>query len=124
VQYPGAIYHAMNRGGRLFGEWGIPTDSAAGREQFAGQMEARRRVEGAAEFEPTGWCLGDEEFRHELLAQVSELAGAEHAGEENRESALAKAQWIAGAAVGRQAPGHRTNCSLAPPVLTFPSLAP
>jgi hypothetical protein len=69
---------------RLFGEWGIPLDSPAGREQFAGQMEARRRAEGTGEFEPKGWCLGSEEFRQELLAQVSRLASSRHAGEEIR----------------------------------------
>jgi hypothetical protein len=31
---------------RLFGEWGIPTDSPAGREQFARRMKARRRASG------------------------------------------------------------------------------
>ena len=105
VQYPGAIYHVMNRGDplylqepaqrpgwlrvdRLLGEWGIPKDSPAGREQFAGQMEARRRAEGQGEPELDGWCLGSEEFRQELLAQVSELASPRHAGEEIRQSAL------------------------------------
>ena len=43
---------------RLLGEWGIPKDSAAGREQFAGQMEARRRAEGVGDYEPQGWGLG------------------------------------------------------------------
>ena len=80
---------------RLLGEWGIPKDSPAGREQFAGQMEARRRAEGTGEYEPQGWCLGSEEFRQELLAQVNELAGPKHAGQEIRESALAKAERIA-----------------------------
>jgi hypothetical protein len=79
---------------RLLGEWGIPLDSPAGREQFAGRMETRRRAEGTGEFEPKGWCLGSEEFRQELLAQVSQLASSRHAGEEIRESALAKAQQI------------------------------
>jgi REP element-mobilizing transposase RayT len=80
---------------RLLGEWGIPKDSPAGREQFAGQMEARCRAEGAGEYEPEGWCLGSEEFRQELLAQVGELASPKHAGQEIRQSALAKAQRIA-----------------------------
>src|SRR5262249_20898436 len=79
---------------RLFGEWGIPRDSVAGREQFAGLMEARRRAEGAGEYALEGWCLGNEEFRQELLAQVSKLASPRHAGEEIRESALAKANRI------------------------------
>ncbi len=38
--------------------------------------------------------MGSEEFRQELLAQVSPLASSRHAGEEIRESALAKAQQI------------------------------
>jgi hypothetical protein len=46
VQYPGTIYHVMNRRDRLFGEWGIPMDSPAGREQIAGEIEACRRAEG------------------------------------------------------------------------------
>jgi REP element-mobilizing transposase RayT len=80
---------------RLLGEWGIPKDSPAGREQFAARMEARRRAELTGEYEPGGWCVGSEEFRQELLAQVSELASPRHAGEEIRQSALAKAQRIA-----------------------------
>ena len=39
-------------------------------------------------------CLGSEEFRQELLAQVGELASPKLAGEEIRQSALAKAQRI------------------------------
>lgn len=78
------------------GEWGIPKDSPAGRQEFAGRMEARRQAEGAGQYELQGWCLGGEEFRQELLAQVGELASPRHAGEEVRQSALAKAQRIAG----------------------------
>lgn len=77
---------------RLLGEWGIPKDSPAGREQFALQME-RRRAEEQGELH--GWCVGSEEFRQELMAQVSQLAGPRHAGEEIRQSALAKALRIA-----------------------------
>jgi hypothetical protein len=80
---------------RLLGEWGIPRDSQAGREEFAGRMEARRRAEGTGEYEPRGWCLGSEEFRQELLAQVSQMATPQDGGEEVRQSALVKAQWIA-----------------------------
>jgi len=80
---------------RLLGEWGIAEDSASGREQFAKHMETRRRAEGAGEYEPRGWCLGSEEFRKELLAQVNELASPKHAGEDIKESALAKAERIA-----------------------------
>src|SRR5437763_245105 len=60
--------------GRLFGEWGIPKDSASGREEFAGFIEQRRAADLEGEFRPVrrGWYLGGDEFRKELLAQVSE----------------------------------------------------
>ena len=80
---------------RLLGEWGIPRDSQAGRKELAGRMEARRRAEGTGEYRPWGWCLGGEEFRQELLAQVSERAAPQDGGEEVRQSARAKAQRIA-----------------------------
>ena len=79
---------------RLLGEWGIPVDSPAGREEFAGRVEARRRAEGAGEYEPEGWCLGSEEFRQELLAQISRQASPRHTGEDISQSALAKAERI------------------------------
>lgn len=78
----------------LLGEWGIPAGSPAGREQFAGHMEARRRAEGAGDYAPQGWCLGSEAFREELLMAVTHLASPAHAGEELRQSAEAKAQRI------------------------------
>ena len=80
---------------RLLGEWGIPKDSPAGRQEFGGRMETRRRAEGTGDYEPKGWCLGSERFRQELLAQVGELATPQDGGEEIRQSALAKAQRIA-----------------------------
>jgi REP-associated tyrosine transposase len=76
---------------RVLGEWGIPMDSPAGRQEFAGRMEARRRAEGAGEYEPAGWYLGSEEFRQELLEQVNHQAGPRHIGEGIRQSAQAKA---------------------------------
>ena len=79
---------------RLLGEWGIPKDSSAGRRQFAGQMEARRRSQGDGEYEPQGWYLGNEEFRQELLAQVSVQASPRHTGVEVEQSAQAKAERI------------------------------
>jgi hypothetical protein len=48
---------------RLLGEWGIPKDSLASRQGFAGWVEARRSAEGAGDYEAAGWCLGSEEFR-------------------------------------------------------------
>ncbi len=79
---------------RCLGEWGIPKDSVAGRRQLAAQLEARRQGESEEEFKPLrrGWCLGSEEFRDELLAQVSEKRGLWHYGAELQESAEAKAE--------------------------------
>ena len=78
VQYPGAIYHLMNRGDRrepifqdaldrqrflkastqrppwlrvdrLFGEMGLPQDSRAARRQFELRMEERRAQQAGEE---------------------------------------------------------------------------
>lgn len=79
---------------RLLGEWGIAQDSAAGCQHFAACMEARRQGELEEEFKPVrrGWCLGSEEFRKELLAQVDQKRGRWHYGPELQESAEAKAE--------------------------------
>src|SRR5436190_10497368 len=59
-------------------------------------MELRRAGEDGEEFKSVvrGWCLGSEAFRKELLAQMSEKAGAENFGPEIRESVEAKAERI------------------------------
>jgi hypothetical protein len=78
---------------RVLGECGVPKDSPTGREQFAARMEARR---GANEDEfkklKRGWYLGDKTFREELLSQMHGKRGAEHFGEEIRESAQVQAE--------------------------------
>ena len=81
---------------RLLGERGIPKDSAAGRQQFERQMEERRAQETESDFKPIrwGWCFGDEQFRKELLAQMTEKMGACHYGPEVQESAEEKANRI------------------------------
>ena len=80
--------------GRLFGEWAVGADSAAGRRGFAAQMEARRAGEREQEYKAVrrGWCLGDKLFRKELLAQISERRGEWHYGEELNESTEATAE--------------------------------
>ena len=92
------------RVGRLFGEWAVPRDSAAGRREFAVQMEARRKGEGDPQFKRVrrGWCLGGKQFRKELLAQMSQRHGEWHYGEELRESAQAKAEEVIGLELERQ----------------------
>lgn len=79
---------------RLLGEWGVPKDSIAGRREFAERMEWRRGENAGEEFKPMkrGWCLGREEFRRELLEQVSTPAGPSHFGEAMQEAAQARAE--------------------------------
>ena len=78
---------------RLLGEYGIARDSAEGRRQFAGELEARRQGEADKEFKPVrrGWCLGGEGFRQELLEQIAGQRSACHDGEELVESEEARA---------------------------------
>jgi putative transposase len=87
---------AWLRTDRLLGEWGIPTDSAAGREQFGVYMEARRKAEQTEEGEklPRGWCVGSDRFRQELLEQMTTMAQSRFAGPEWRETNEKKAERI------------------------------
>ncbi len=73
-------------------------DTSAARREFAGQMEGRRAGELEREWQPIrrGWCLGRLEFRAELLAEMLEQIGPNHAGAARRESEAAWAgQWLA-----------------------------
>ena len=81
---------------RLLGAWGIPEDSPAGRQELERALEERRGAEEGEEFKPIrrGWCLGEETFREELLAKMSERMRAEHYGEERAETAEALAELI------------------------------
>ena len=89
---------------RLLGEWGLAKDSPAGRQRLEEVLEARRGAEEREEFKPIrrGWCLGDEAFRKELLAQMSGRLGAEHYGEERTETAEALAERIIAAELKRR----------------------
>jgi putative transposase len=79
---------------RLLGETGIPKDSAAGRREWARQMELRREQEASTEYQDIrlGWCLGSEEFRQDLLAAAAERAGASHYGSDRFESGEERAR--------------------------------
>ncbi len=81
---------------RLLGEWGIPKDSPAERQRLERALEERREAEEGEEFQPirSGWCLGEEQFRKELLTQMIEGMGADHYGEERAETAEALAELI------------------------------
>ena len=89
---------------RLLGEWGIPRDSSAGRQRLEQALEERRGAEEGEEFKSIrrGWCLGEEKFRKELLAQMGERIGAEHYGDERAESAEATAEQIIAAELKRR----------------------
>lgn len=79
---------------RLFGEMGIPQDSAVGRRQFEQAMEQRRALDEPELLKKVrrGWCLGDEPFRRELLEQMDQKLGRHHGGEERQETAEARAE--------------------------------
>jgi REP element-mobilizing transposase RayT len=81
---------------RLLGEMGIPQDSVAGRRQFEAMMEQRRTDERAQRWKrlERGWCLGDEAFRQELLAQAEGKFGAHHYAAHRQESSEQKARRI------------------------------
>ena len=63
---------------------------------LAQALEARRQAEAGADYKliRRGWCLGEEAFRKELLAQMTERIGAEHYGVERLEMSEAKAERI------------------------------
>ena len=81
---------------RLFGEMRILKDSVAGRRQFERMMEQRRQAEDPNQWKALrrGWCFGEEQFRAELLEQMSAKMGRHHGGAERSETAEARAQGI------------------------------
>ena len=81
---------------RLFGEMGIPTDSAAGRRRFEAAMEEHRSQEQEGGFEGIrrGWFPADESFRKELLGLMQEKIGVHHYGEERQACAVERAEQI------------------------------
>jgi len=81
---------------RLLGEMGIPQDSTAGRRQFESGMEQRQSQETGYPWKglERGWCLGDEAFRQELLAQAEGKAGPNHYAGQRQESSEEKARRI------------------------------
>lgn len=70
-------------GGSVAGRAWHPEGQSGGADE-GGEFKAIRR----------GWCLGEETFRQELLAQLSERLGPEHYGEERAETEEAKGERI------------------------------
>lgn len=81
---------------RLLGEHGIPKDSAAGRRALKRAMDQRRLEDEPEEYKSIrrGWCFGDDEFKKELLGQMSERISEHHFGSERNEAAKEKAERI------------------------------
>ena len=100
---------------RLLGASGIPKESRAGRQQLERALEARRGAEEGGEFNAIrrGWCLGEERFRKELLAQMGERLGAEHYGAERAEAEAAKAERIIAEELKRRS-GRGPSCGPGP----------
>ncbi len=88
---------AWIRTDRLLGTHGIQEDTASGRQELERRMEARRCAErDEDEWEPrrSGWCLGSEQFRKEMLERMETRLGEHHSGELRREGAEGKAERI------------------------------
>ena len=81
---------------RLLGEHGIPKDSPAGRRNLEARVKACRASEQTEDYKSIrrGWCLGDAEFKEELLEQMNRRMGAEHFGVERGEIDEIKAERI------------------------------
>ena len=82
---------------RLLGEHGIGQDSAAGRQEFERQMEARRldeQDEAALRPFQRGWCLGSEEFKQKLIELMAGKLGENQSGEPHCETAEHQANRI------------------------------
>jgi len=82
VQYPGAIYHVMNRGDRREAIFLDDQDRELCLETLGEACEK-------TDWQIQAWCLMSNHFH-----LVSELAGPEHRGEDIRQSAEQKAERI------------------------------
>ena len=101
---PGRKRPVWLRVDRLLGEHGISGDTKEGRREFGKRMELRR----LAEDDPKqlkalrrGWCLGTEEFRQELLGQMTERIGENHYGEERAQTEAEAAEEMVRAGLKR-----------------------
>ena len=83
---------------RLLGGHAIAKDTVTGRRHLEQHLEERRDREEGDDFKAIrrGWCLGDEIFRRDLLAQAHGRAGENHPAEIRRQTAEAKARRVLG----------------------------
>ena len=81
---------------RLLGEYGVRRDTAAGRRQFAEQVEQRRAAETGADWQKLrrGWLHGAAEFRERVLERAHGQAGESHTASHRQETSAAQAERI------------------------------
>lgn len=104
LEAPGRRW-AWLRTDRLLGEMGFSKDSAAARQAFRKQMEARRESEGDHpdwDSIRNGWFFGSDELRQELLAKATTRVGAQNFGRERRETDEQKAELLVGRELRRR----------------------
>ena len=95
VEFPGAIYHVMDRGDRREDIFINDVD----RQDFLKTLaEACQKTawQVQEELKPLrrGWCLGSEQFRQEMLERMDGKLRENHSGELHRETAEQKANRI------------------------------
>ena len=95
VEYPGAIYHGMDRGDR---REDIFVDEVDRQYLLKTLAEACQKTawQSPEELQPLrrGWCLGSEQFRQEMLERMDGKLGENRSGELHRETAGQKANRI------------------------------
>ena len=93
---PSSKRPAWLRVDRLFGEFGIGRDDAAGRRRFGEGMEERRQREEPGEWKAIrqGWFLGGTELKRRLLERMAEEVREHHTGVEKQETDEQKAERI------------------------------
>jgi hypothetical protein len=95
VEYPGAIYHVMDRGDR---REDIFVDEVDRQDLLKTLAEACPKTDWQAqeELKPLrrGWCLGSEQFRQAMLERMEGKLGENHSGELHRETAEQRASRI------------------------------
>lgn len=81
---------------RVLGEEGLQQDTPASRRQFAHRMEVRRAGEDLDAYTTIrcGWCVGDQDFRVQLLDQLAPRFRSGHYGPERDETEERRAERI------------------------------
>ena len=116
IEYPGAMYHVMNRGDQ---REDIFRDDEDRQRSLSALGEACQKTE----WQVHAYCLMRNHFRQELLAAVVERVGPSHYGAQRPETGVQKAERIVKEEIGRlgweddelraRRKGHRAKVMLA-----------